>query len=102
MSNLLGVPSPRTAPVALRAPVLAHLRNAFPDMEASLFERDIDAWASARDACLGHDGHSHDVSVWLRYAAQLAFLVRVLGTSVCTTHLCRAARLPGGKLLFQR
>ncbi|WFD19445.1 pH-response regulator protein palA/rim20 [Malassezia caprae] len=80
MSNLLGVPSPRTAPVALRAPVQAHLRDTFPDMEASLFDRDIDAWTSAREACLSHCGHSQDVSVWLRYAAQLAFLERVLGT----------------------
>jgi len=100
MSNLLGVPSPRTAAVALRAPVQAYLRDTFPDMEASLFERDIDAWTSARDACLSHCGLSHDLSMWLRYAAQLVFLGRVLGTSVCMMHLCSVASHSPGPTAF--
>ncbi|WFD26855.1 pH-response regulator protein palA/rim20 [Malassezia nana] len=77
MANLLGVPSPRTAPVALRAPVLAHLRNAFPDIEATLFERDIEAWESAREACLG----GTSLAAAQQYAAQLVFVERMLGTS---------------------
>ena len=52
MSNVLGLPPPRSAPLALRDNVHAQLRKTYPDIDAALFDRDMEAWDAARTACL--------------------------------------------------
>ncbi|WFD01903.1 pH-response regulator protein palA/rim20 [Malassezia obtusa] len=78
MANVLGLGVPRSAPVPLREGVRAYLGAAYPDVHAGLFDADMEAWSAAREACIQLPIAAGSVPVLLRYAAQLAFLLRVL------------------------
>ena len=78
MSNVLGLGVPRSEHVALRDPVIAYLDAAYPDVHSVLYESDIEAWSTARDACIHLPIAASSVPKLLAYAVQLAFLLRVL------------------------
>lgn len=67
MSNVLGLPPPRSAPLALRDNVHAQLRKTYPDIDAALFDRDMEAWDAARTACLAQGSSLTSVGAWLQY-----------------------------------
>ena len=81
MSNVLGLGAPRSEHVALRDPVIAYLDAAYPDIHSALYEPDIEAWSAARDACIHLPIAVSSVPKLLAYAAQLAFLLRVLDSN---------------------
>mgnify|MGYP001762191364 CR=1 FL=1 len=52
MPNVLGVPAKRSVHIELHDGVRAYLQDAYPDIDASLFAQDLDAWSRTRDACI--------------------------------------------------
>ncbi|WFC97753.1 pH-response regulator protein palA/rim20 [Malassezia yamatoensis] len=77
MSNVLGIGIPRTDTVVLREGVHAFLNAAFPEVQADVFDEDIDSWSSLREECIYLSVSSSSIPILTRYVAQLAFILRV-------------------------
>ncbi|WFD41840.1 pH-response regulator protein palA/rim20 [Malassezia psittaci] len=77
MSNVLGIGIPHTDTVVLRDGVHAFLSSAFPEVQADVFNEDIESWASLRQECIHLPVSSSSIPTLTRYVAQLAFILRV-------------------------
>ncbi|WFD30257.1 pH-response regulator protein palA/rim20 [Malassezia sp. CBS 17886] len=78
MSNLLGLPTPRSQRVDLGGGVHAYLRDAYADINADALDRDCAIWTETRNECLALSLQAGSVGTILRYAHQLAFMMVVM------------------------